>query len=720
MQRLFLRMMAGNVKETEPDFESQAYLPNTKKVTAREWAALVPAAYIWMDYFSVPQIGEYLQGDTSDLTKAVNSIPSYIERSSHFFACVPAVKHNDRKGVICDLGSWLSRGWCRMEMFSLLFKRFNELPVIVVRGGDCQPYMISAVKTMARPPGKGDFTCCMRDHKMKDPGGVERKIPCDKLKIGELTWTMLQSKLSFLLGDGQIQEYRLWLALVPHFMEGLSENDAALEASRSSTSGTLDAEEAVKDFLAIYQFKTPKDEEGGGSGLTPLTHAAMVGNVDVAAELIVQGVDVHCAAHEFNGTTGIDAGGTALHFALAFGSSRQVEMVQVLLRAGADANSPSKSGGTPLMTGVMFHNVLGTKALLECAKDTLELELGIKINHATALSFAAYLSTPEICEMLVKAGAKRTHVNDHGGTKLGDACYNVATTKSMLDLLWNGGELDINAVSKPSTMFWRLVDTYFQSGIKLGLLAKSHFAMEMAHTEGSTPLHNAAMFGLIDVTEWLLDHGAHKSLRIRNKMGATPLDSARIFGPYPAVEAKLGAAMLNHDFDTQFAIRRGSLLRRQASGVIIEPEAGGTAPRQADENRPPEPAASQSAVRPVEHTPVETIQVNARSRTDGEDVTEGTHTAPAPASGIMRPYSDNTLNIELSSAVDVGSALAMLSSGADARFDEQSTRFDEQAARLDAVNARFDSLQADNTRLHTKLDALLSATSTASRQPTGS
>ena len=66
---------------------------------------------IEQDYFSVPQIGEYLQDDTSDLIKAVNSIPSYIERSSHFFACVPTVKHCDREGVMCDFGSWLSRGW---------------------------------------------------------------------------------------------------------------------------------------------------------------------------------------------------------------------------------------------------------------------------------------------------------------------------------------------------------------------------------------------------------------------------------------------------------------------------------------------------------------------------------------------------------------------------------------------------------------------------------
>ena len=48
MQRLFLRMMAGNVKNTEPDFESRVYLPKTHRITTSQWAALVPEAYIWM------------------------------------------------------------------------------------------------------------------------------------------------------------------------------------------------------------------------------------------------------------------------------------------------------------------------------------------------------------------------------------------------------------------------------------------------------------------------------------------------------------------------------------------------------------------------------------------------------------------------------------------------------------------------------------------------
>ena len=263
----------------------------------------------------------------------------------------------------------------------------------------------------------------MRDHKMKNPDGTMRGIPCDKVKIGQLAWTMLQSKLSFMLGDDQIVQYRMWLALVPHFMQGLPDNDAALMASRSLRA-SAEAQGKTKDFLSTYRFKTAKDEEGHGeSGLSPLRHAVMVGNVEVAAELIEQGANVHCKQHKFNTTTGADALATVLHIALAFCPTRHVEMITVLLKHGANANALSKSGATPLMAGVMFHSVPGVKALLECAKEVVELERGLKINSFTALSLAAFLGTPELCQVLIKAGASRTSINDHGGTKLHDACF---------------------------------------------------------------------------------------------------------------------------------------------------------------------------------------------------------------------------------------------------------------------------------------------------------
>ena len=47
--------------------------------------------------------------EMTELMKAVNSIPAYIERSTHFFALCPTVQHAELSGVLCDFGSWQSR-----------------------------------------------------------------------------------------------------------------------------------------------------------------------------------------------------------------------------------------------------------------------------------------------------------------------------------------------------------------------------------------------------------------------------------------------------------------------------------------------------------------------------------------------------------------------------------------------------------------------------------
>jgi hypothetical protein len=151
-------------------------------------------------YISVPQIGnDALFDQQSDLARAVASIPAYIGLCSHFFAVVPTIKHGDNEDVLCDLGTWLDRGWCRIEMYALLLARSVNVPVIVVKGGDAAPYMVAAQTSLSRPPGCGTFTCCARNHRICDAGGVEQTIPCDKTRLGPVVWTMIKALLKSVL-----------------------------------------------------------------------------------------------------------------------------------------------------------------------------------------------------------------------------------------------------------------------------------------------------------------------------------------------------------------------------------------------------------------------------------------------------------------------------------------------------------------------------------------
>ena len=233
VQRMLVRMMSGHGPTTAPEFARATYLPSRTNITPEDWAAIIPDAYIWMDFFCVPQIGQHLDGDANDMKLAIDSIPAYVARCSHFLAVVPTVRHNDLPGVTCDYGSWLERGWCRIEMWALMLsvhqnaagKSTNVEPsAIIMKGGEastrsrctshvtyygsthhgptyydstCQasPFMCAPVWISGRPPGRGTFTCCQRNHSMPDKNGNLRTIPCDKVALGPVMWAMLKARL---------------------------------------------------------------------------------------------------------------------------------------------------------------------------------------------------------------------------------------------------------------------------------------------------------------------------------------------------------------------------------------------------------------------------------------------------------------------------------------------------------------------------------------------
>ena len=130
---------------------------NSKTViTGAEWVTRLPNMYVWLDYFSIPQPGasphmkqtvdtatrkmsttdhRQLFADGAEvkldadgdgqitmaeliegLKNAVDSIPSYIERSSMTWVLVPPIPHTDLPDAVCDFNSWRCRGWCRMEV----------------------------------------------------------------------------------------------------------------------------------------------------------------------------------------------------------------------------------------------------------------------------------------------------------------------------------------------------------------------------------------------------------------------------------------------------------------------------------------------------------------------------------------------------------------------------------------------------------------------------
>jgi uncharacterized protein len=128
-----------------------------------------------------------------------------------------------------------------------------------------------------------------------------------------------------------------------------------------------------------------------GDGMTALHWAAMNGNAEMAQLLLYAGATVKA-------TTRIGSI-TPLYLAAEFGHSN---VVDVLLKAGADAQSVAIGGVTPLMMAASSGDTDTIKSLLEYGADVNAKET---VNGQTALVFAAAFNRPEAIQVLARYGA---------------------------------------------------------------------------------------------------------------------------------------------------------------------------------------------------------------------------------------------------------------------------------------------------------------------------
>ena len=91
------------------------------------------AGYVWIDYCCAPQAKDENGKSTPELAKAIASITSYVELSTFFITLCPEITHQEL-GVDLSYGTYLSRGWCRLELLSSLLSRYGGYEILVREG----------------------------------------------------------------------------------------------------------------------------------------------------------------------------------------------------------------------------------------------------------------------------------------------------------------------------------------------------------------------------------------------------------------------------------------------------------------------------------------------------------------------------------------------------------------------------------------------------------
>ena len=148
-------------------------------------------------------------------------------------------------------------------------------------------------------------------------------------------------------------------------------------------------------------------------GATPLILAVSRGRTEVVNALIKAGADVNAAD---------STGNTALIMA-AWTLNSKIEIINALLQAGADVNAKDKfSGGTALMTAVANQDVEIVNALIKAGANVNAVTL---FGGENVLMIAAEkTSYPEVINALIDAGADVKAVNRRGQNALDYALQN--------------------------------------------------------------------------------------------------------------------------------------------------------------------------------------------------------------------------------------------------------------------------------------------------------
>lgn len=515
LQKAFRSILNGIPVAT--DVASQFF--GDRKVLTKADRARIQEAYIWLDWFCVPQILEEVEelsmDDSMTWTKEqredfsgklslplspaftatfsrasssgmttqdiyISSIPLFVEACEIFVVLVPAAYHTTTQQR-ANFSSWLSRGWCRCEMWCNVLSD-TDIPVVVIKGEE-EVELGTPFPVMDRPPHEGEFT-------------VEE----DRMVIQKIVERALGKKLHTLWQQKRWDLFRFYRARYEILL------------------GKPEKKRTVEQFVADFEFKSLEVARKKTKGLSPLICAVISGDAPMVAHF-GEGKEVNKPTRAKIEDVFVGHW-PPLMFALEYGS-RHLDVVEQLLELKADPNGVDGLG-LPLMG-----------ACKSIEQVDLMVRYGANVNHTTgpahfpSLSMAcARCAPPEVIRRFIEFGAEvnprsRGICSPHPISNLAPWSAMNASCREVAMMLVEA-KCDVNLKHEAKGLF-KAIELVSRAQLQLvgSKSALVHFYSEWT----TTPLGFACFFGAEQLVEFLLEHDADPE--ITNVRGHKPFELAR-------------------------------------------------------------------------------------------------------------------------------------------------------------------------------------------------
>lgn len=280
--------------------------------------------------------------------------------------------------------------------------------------------------------------------------------------------------------------------------------------------------DAIRMLAALNENITSGVEHGVHSG--PAIVAAMAKQWDVVSLLRALNV------------------GYGLHQAVRLGDFEYVR--EIIKAAPGSVNAKTLSGGTPLMAATMAKDLDMIKLLLEAGADPLAEDN----DYRTAISLGVSIKFKEGIDLLLEHGADINMVTQ---TFSGDSMLHQAIPSAeaeMIDFLISRGAA-IDAVNKSGmTPLHVAVENNRLDVVRL--LVNKGASIENKNQDAFSPLHLAVEKGFLDIAVFFLDQGA--DIKTKDRRRFTPLHSAVMLG-----NAEMVKLLIERSADIAFKDKEG-------------------------------------------------------------------------------------------------------------------------------------------------------------------